>query len=175
MQGFTQIDQSKYKIVDASSTNSLYWIQLAGMAMSIITAIWTLLLLLGNWGSLITLIITPTIHSVITFSFCVVFILYVVALLVFSVLNVVLANGRSVLKNGRNEMLIIFSSITLVLIIELIYVLIWGIKALAVSVNLSIIITVLYPIVTSILFIYSLYYLTEEGTFIPITQEDVKH
>jgi hypothetical protein len=172
MQGFTQIDQSKYKIVDASATNSLYWIQLAGMAMSIITAIWTLLLLLGNWGSLILFITTPTIHSVITFSFCVVFILYIIALLVFNVLNVVLANGRSVLKAGRNELLIVFSSITLVLIIELIYVLVWGLKALAMSVNISIIITVLYPI----LFIYSIYYLTsEEDTFMPIVQADTKH
>ena len=162
MQRFTKIENAEYKIVEAGSSTSLYWVQLAGMAMSIITAIWTVLLVLGNWSTLMLFITTPTVHSVINFGFFILFVLYVIALLVFNILNVVLVDGRSVLKTGRNELLIIFSSITIIFIIELVYALIWGLKVLAVSVNLSIIITALYPIMTSILFIYSLYYLTTE-------------
>ncbi len=165
MQGYIEVSPSKYKIAypaQPPQASSLYWVQLAGMVMSIITTIWTVLLLLANWGSLSQLIKIPTVTSVITFSNCMVFLAFVIYLLAMSVINVALTNGRDILKSARDDLLIVFSAMTLMMVCEMVFVLIWSFKALSLAVNISIILTFVYPIVSTVIFVYSLYYLTME-------------
>ena len=173
MQGFRIDNKKAVYIHNIQRNKSLFWVKICALALSSIAAIWTILLFLANWSIFIHFIQSPTVHSVILFSACLVFMLYVLILLVLNILNVTnIVNIRI----AREEMLVAFSTQTILMIIGLIMLLIWGFKTLSVSVNLSMILCVVYPILAAVVFMYTLYFLTEDNdnapSFIQIEQKD---
>jgi hypothetical protein len=131
----------------------LPWLKIGGIALSGMTTVWMVLLALANWSELVYLFKYPTVGSVLYFGFMIVLLSISVLTLL---LGIALQLNDFVKYSLVDDLTIALSVVIFIVLTGGISLLVSTFKVLSWRVNLSIILTLFYPLSACGLLIYLL-------------------
>ena len=140
-------------IYQANAIDYLVYVKIGNIVLSSFMLIWMVLLLLGNWGTFTNLMKNPTVGTITHFGFAIIVML--VTLCMFA-LALVIQFMPAYIKTSCDDLKVVLCAVEGILLVGGISVLIWSLKMLALGINLSIILTMFYPLAVGAITFYLL-------------------